>query len=91
MTIKSKLALLIATIAFLCLAGWNSKAQVSSNTDWEYKIVTFRGHPDTPTANLTQINDLGEEGWEMVTVESEDVMHSNVRQVKRTYYFKRPA
>lgn len=91
MNIRSKIALVVAVVVVLCVVGWNSKAQNSSGDDWEYKIVTVWGHPDLPDANLKQLNDLGDEGWEMVTLESENLMRGNTRQTKRTYYFKRPS
>ena len=91
MNVKSKIALVIATIAFLCLVGWNINAQDSSSGDWEYKIVTVWGHPDAPASNLKQLNDLGNDGWEMVTLETENLTRGTTRQTKRTYYFKRPS
>lgn len=90
MQLKWKIALMTAVLAFLCLVGWSSKAEHSSRSNWEYKaIVTWR-HPNAPPENLKQLNDLGDEGWELVTVTSEDVVRATTHQLKFTYYFKRP-
>ena len=90
MKIQSKIALVIAVVALLCVVGWTSKAERPSRTDWEYKAITVWTTPDAPVTNLKQLNDMGGEGWEMVTVMSEDVLRGSLRQSKLTCYFKRP-
>jgi hypothetical protein len=90
MNIRSKLALVIGVVVLLCVAGWTSRAENPSKTDWEYKMVTIRHHPNVPQQNLKQFNDLGDEGWELVTVNTENDPIGNVPQTKLTCYFKRP-
>ena len=91
MKTKFRIALVIAAIAFVCLVGWNSKAQRLGTTNWEYKVVTKWHHPEASSTNIQQLNDMGDEGWDLVTVISEDVMRGNLRHTKLSFYFKRPA
>jgi hypothetical protein len=86
---KLKIALVIAAIALLCVVGWSSKAESSSRDQWEYKLVTKYRYHDVSPQNVTEFNDLGSDGWELVTVLSEDVVRGNHRQIKVSYYFKR--
>jgi hypothetical protein len=83
----SKLVLVVAAITLLCFIAWSSQGQGSSRRTWEYKVITVYGTAGTPPPNLTQFNDMGSQGWELVTVLSESV--SEKRQIKVEYYFKR--
>jgi Domain of unknown function (DUF4177) len=87
---KSKRALMIAAIALLFFVGLNSKAQRASKTTWEYRVVTTSSPSGLLPSSLKELNELGDEGWEMVTVVSEDVVHGTLHQTKLTYYLKRP-
>jgi hypothetical protein len=89
MKIKPAWLLALAAVAFLCIVGWGSKAQSASRAAWEYKVVTLYGTNDTPPPNLTQFNQMGAEGWELVTALSEESTRVDKRQVKTDYYFKR--
>jgi len=91
MKLKSKILLMIAAVALLCLVGLSSKAQRASRTRWEYKLVTVYGFPEVVQPSLQQFNDLGAEGWELVTMRSENLVHGDPRQAKLVYYFKRQA
>lgn len=89
MKAKSQWALIFAVVALLCLVGWSSKAQSSSRTTWEYKVLTVYGTIDIPPPNLAQFNQMGAEGWELVAIYSEEFTRSDKRQRKAEYYFKR--
>lgn len=84
-----KIALVMAAIALLCIVGWSSKAESPSRDYWEYKLVTKYRFHDVSPQNLTEFNELGSEGWELVTVLSEEVVRTNHKQIKVSYYFKR--
>ena len=86
---KPRILLVIAAVALLCLVGWSSAGQNSSKAEWEYKVLTAYGYPETPLPNLTQLNELGKEGWELVTTRSEELQRGDRRQIKLEYYFKR--
>ena len=86
---KFKIALVIAAIALVCLVGWSSKAESFSRDQWEYKLVTKYQYHDTAPQNVNEFNDLGSDGWELVTVLTTDVANSAHRQIKVSYYFKR--
>ena len=90
MKIKSQILTLIAVVALLCLVGWTSNARSTSRTAWEYKTITAYGFDESPPGSVYQLNELGNHGWELVTVRSEDVVRANKRQIKVDYYLKRP-
>lgn len=89
MRMRSKITLIVAAIAMLCFAGWSSRAQNSSKTLWEYKVLTAYGTNDTPPPDVSQFNRLGDEGWELVTALSEQSVRGDKRQIKIDYFFKR--
>ena len=89
MKLRSRIVLVVAIIATLFLVGWTSKAQRWS-TDWEYKIDTVYGFTELPPPNVQKFNELGDEGWELVTVRSEQFTRGDRVQTKLIYYFKRP-
>ena len=88
---KNKIALVIAVIALLGVVGWSSKAESASRDNWEYKLVTKHQYHDASPLSLNEFNDLGSEGWELVTVLTAEVVHVNQRHLKVSYYFKRRA
>lgn len=65
-------------------AGWSSQAQTSSRITWEYKVVTAGGH------RSLNLNELGSQGWELITIERDESASSTTRTVINNYYFKRP-
>jgi hypothetical protein len=89
--LKSRIALAIAAIALLCFVGFSSKAERPSKTTWEYKLVTVYGYHELPPLSLQRFNDLGADGWELVTIRSDEVLRGDKRELNLVYYFKRPA
>ncbi len=89
MRMRLKIMLIVAAIAVVCLVGWRSSAQNTSKTNWEYKVITAYGTNDTPPPNISQFNQLGDEGWELVTALSEQSVRGDRRQIKIDYFFKR--
>lgn len=63
---KTKIYLLVATLACLCLVGWVGQAQRQneSRRRWDYIIVPTNDAFD----GQRQLNDLGTQGWELVAV-----------------------
>jgi hypothetical protein len=88
---KNKIYLSLALVAMLCLVGWTGFAQKSSHARlaWEYKVVAVYGTTELPPVNLTQFNQMGAEGWELVSILSEDFTRNGSQQRKAEYYFKR--
>jgi lipopolysaccharide export system protein LptC len=86
---KSKLyhILLIAVLAVSSVFSWNVYAEKkqSQQVVWEYNLV-YSMHGD----NRAQLSELGNEGWELVSVRTEEQMIGNFRQTKLFYYLKRP-
>jgi hypothetical protein len=80
---------LFAGVAVLCLAGWGSRssgAQESARGNWEYKVLTRYGGINVATSDLAELNKLGTEGWELVTIREGD----QTRSPRRTdYHLKR--
>ena len=90
MKTRSKWTLLFVVAALLLsLAGWSSEAQNSARTTWEYKIIAEYSPHDNPPPNVERFNQMGAEGWELVTVNSEVFTRGNKSQRKTAYYFKR--
>ncbi len=78
---------LIAMLAVGSVFCWNVYAQKkqSPTTVWEYNIVaTINGD------NRNQLSELGNDGWELTSVRTEDRMIGNFREQKVFYYLKRP-
>lgn len=71
---KSQWVLLFVGVAVLCLVGWggrsssNSGAQGSARGNWEYKVFTSYGGINVTTSDVAELNKLGAEGWELVTI-----------------------
>lgn len=71
---KNKIYLsLIAITIFLGLVGCTASAQKNDPEKqiWEYKVITVYGTNDLPPANHDQLNKMGIEGWELITILSE--------------------
>lgn len=83
-------ALALVLLALLFLVGWTSKAERPSKTDWEYKAVTVWQSVDITNPNMNEVNNIGDDGWELVTIIPSDVQRGNLHQTRLTYYFKRP-
>ena len=86
---KSKLysILVVAVLAVGSVFCWNVYAEKKQAPAviWEYNLV-FSSHGD----NRTQLSELGNEGWELTSVRTEDRMIGNYRETKVFYYLKRP-
>ncbi len=91
---KNKIYLSVALIAiFLGSIGWSVSAQKtnSANQTWEYKVITVYGTNDIlPPASSNQLNRMGTEGWELITILPEQSTRNGSQQRKAEYYFKRP-
>jgi hypothetical protein len=85
---KSRLWLPLIVIALLCLAGWKAEGQKGTPPAprWEYKVVDLEGKNPTYAQDYeTQLNQLGQQGWELV---SEYQIEGNSNFVRFT--LKRP-
>ena len=87
MRTKSQWVLLTVGVALLCLAGWGgSGAQSSARANWEYKVFTSYGGINVATSDLVELNKLGAEGWELVTIREGE----QTKSPRRTdYHLKR--
>lgn len=85
----SSYALILVVVAFLCFAGWTSRASTSAKVFWEYKVISTSGFSESPAPNLQQLNDAGAEGWELIAIRSGDLPYAGPRQVRTDYFFKR--
>ncbi len=91
---KNKINLLLVVIAIftgLISVGWTVSAQKTNSAKqmWGYKVVTVYSTNDLPQADLEQLNQLGTEGWELVTILHEKFDRNGSQQHKAEYYFKR--
>ena len=83
MRLKRRWVLIFAALALFAALGWSSHARSVSKTTWEYKVVSSR----TPT--FPEINEIGAEGWELVSVVTVENRIGDVVNVRKEYYFKR--
>ena len=91
MRTKFQWVLLFAGVALLCLVGWggssrSSGAQGSSRGNWEYKVFTSYGGINVTASDLAELNKLGAEGWELVTIREGD---QNKNPRRTDYHLKR--
>ena len=86
---KLKIALAIAAIALFCVVGWNSKAQSPSKDFWEYTVITYYGSTGPILADMNQLNKAGAQGWELVTLHSEELTTGAHKQLRVYYFLKR--
>lgn len=91
---KTKTAWLLSLllgVVVLGWAGWNSQAQTASKTTWEYKVVPVHGAFSASSMQIPEkLDELGAQGWELVTIRTDERMQGNHRSVTDYYYFKRP-
>jgi len=71
------IGIVIATAIISVSATLLIAAAPAARTDFEYQVTS------APVREVTQINELGSQGWELVSVVAGD-------QGFTTYYFKRP-
>jgi hypothetical protein len=91
---KNKIYLSLSAIVLLIgiiSVSWTVSAEKASSAKqmWEYKIVTVYGTTTLPPPSLTQFNQMGDEGWELVMILPEDSTVGSSKQRKADYYFKR--
>ena len=90
MTKRSWLILILVVVAALSLAGWTNGASTSVKTSWEYTVIsTYGPSVTTPAPNVTQLNNAGAQGWELVAVRSAEFPEVGAKQVRTDYFFKR--
>ena len=77
--------LLIAMLAVASVFCWSVYAQKSQSAKvvWEYNLVSSIGD------NRSQLTELGNDGWELTSVRTEEQMVGNFRQTRVFYYLKR--
>ena len=84
---KSKFSrlLVIAMVAVASVFCWSVFAQKnqSAKVVWEYALVSSMGD------NRTKLAELGNDGWELTSVRTEEQMAGNYRQTRVFYYLKR--
>ena len=63
---KTKLSLLLAAVALLCLVGWTvyGQKQTAPKVSWEYSVTRFNNSLEASG----QLNEFGKQGWELVSV-----------------------
>lgn len=82
--------LMLVVVALFCLSSWTTGANSSTKTTWEYRVVSIYGPSETnPPPNLTELNNAGLEGWELVAVRSGSFPDPHSKQFRTDYYFKR--
>lgn len=87
---RSWLTLILVVVAFLCLAGWTSRANNSANVIWEYKVLSVYGPSATnPPPDTNQLDNEGLQGWELIAVRAGEFPQRESKQVRTDYYFKR--
>jgi hypothetical protein len=85
MKLNARLMLIVAITGLAAFYGWSVKGQETptQNVVWEHAIISSTGD------NSARLSQLGAEGWELVTVRSEEKFTGNFRQMEVTYYLKR--
>lgn len=83
---RMHLLLIIGVIAFYSLVTFarQDQKQAPPKPVWEHKVVA-----ETKTHMTVDLNKLGAEGWELVTVRSDEEIIGNYHQTKVYYYLKR--
>ena len=63
---KTKLSLLVAAVALLCLIGWTvyGQKQTPPKVSWEYHVTSFNSWLEASG----KLNEFGNQGWELVSV-----------------------
>jgi hypothetical protein len=77
--------LLLAIIVVASVLCWNvySAEKARNQTVWEYKVVRSMGD------NIAQLSELGNQGWELTSLRTEEEVHGSFRQTNIYYYLKR--
>ena len=80
------LALSLLVLATLAAVGWRARAHGAPKVIWEYKIDTSYG---VLRASPQKMNELGAEGWELISVLETEERIGNVVNTRREYIYKR--
>jgi hypothetical protein len=83
---NTRLFLLLLVLSTLALIGWGARAHGASRVIWEYKIDTSHG---VLRASPQKMNELGAEGWELISVLETEERVGNVVNARREYIYKR--
>lgn len=87
---RSWLTLMLVVVAFLCLAGWTSRASNVARVNWEYKVLSVYGPSVTnPPPDTNRLDNEGMEGWELIAVRAGEFPQQGSKQIRTDYYFKR--
>ena len=83
MKMKTQWLLVGIVAVLLCWIGWRTQAQNSGKDLWEYRVVSAF---ESFTINM---NELGAQGWELVTIHTEEKTVGTSTQRTNHFYFKR--
>ena len=83
---NTRLFLLLLALSTPALIGWGARAHGAARVIWEYKIDTSY---DVRSASPQKMNELGAEGWELISVLETEERAGNAAHVKREYIYKR--
>ncbi len=79
--------LLVALLLVISVFSWAVYAEKKETvkTVWEYTVASSITGDDA-----NRLTELGNHGWELTSVRTEEEMLGNFRQTRIYYYFKRP-
>jgi hypothetical protein len=85
MKLTVRLLLMVVTIGLVVFFAWGVRGQQTPapRVVWEHAVISSTGD------NSARLSQLGAEGWELVTVRSEEKYTGNFRRMEVTYYLKR--
>jgi hypothetical protein len=80
---SNKISWVLVVVFLFCAAGWtySSKREATTNPVWEYKVVR--------TLDEKGLNELGSQGWELVTTVDNVSLNNGNGYSSPIYYFKR--
>jgi hypothetical protein len=87
---RSILVVILALVALSCVVSWGVRAQSSSKVTWEYRVVSTYGPSITnPPPNISELNEAGAKGWELVAIRSGEFPKVGSNQFRTDYFLKR--
>lgn len=96
MKVRASWGVIAGVFSLLLLIGWASRGQEKTpqKATWEYKLVTGGGVSPVDAARTEKmLNDLGAQGWELVSAQPYTEQFNTNRGAKTVtrydYYFKR--
>lgn len=81
---KNRLYLVLVLAALMCLAEWTARAQYTRavpRQGWKYQQVVFDG----PSDMTPRLNQLGNEGWQLVAITSSCTNSANESRNHRNW------